>query len=276
MDDLKTVSGLRLTVVVVLYNLELKQSETLSSLKGQLSHNLDINLVLWDNSPIPVNDVNEYADYLPFSIKYYHTPENLSLAKVYNRVIGAETFDYLLLLDQDTKLPDTYLSLIEQLTTSNPTLNLFLPVVKNGNRMVSPGSFQYFKGTHLSAIQPGICSSKNLLAIGSGMTISNNVFSKLNLRFDERLSFYGIDSRFMLDYARVQDLLYVMPVTLNHDSALWSNPSAEVLLPRFRNLRKAWSLLLSDKPAVRLLNRFYYAIKSVMFCIKFRDPRFLR
>jgi len=276
MNNPNNISRLRLTVVAILYNIELDQSASFKSIKGQSEHHLNVNLILWDNSPVPVREIDKCDELNHFPFRYFHTPENLSLAKIYNRIVETETFDYILLLDQDTKLPENYFSLIQQAISDNLNNHLFLPIVKNRDHMVSPGQFQFFKGIHLKTIQSGLLPSKNLLAVASGMVISKKVFSKFKIRFDERLNLYGIDSKFMFDYARKEKFLIVLPVVLDHHSAMWSNPTADELLPRFKNLKKAWSILLSDQPIVRSLNRMYYTVKSIIFSIKFRDIRFLK
>ncbi len=266
----------RLLVVVVLYKSSFNESKTLSSVKKQNWKPDDFKLIIWDNSPVPqlleaINDEKKYLDF-----EYIAKPENEWLSKVYNQVVEKFSFDYIMLLDQDSIIPPDYFTELHNSIKENPAINLFLPIVKNNNKIVSPASFQFFKGKHWKTETTGLTKSKNIIAVTSGMVISGNYFNKHSYKFDERLNLYAIDTKFMLDYARNEELLFILSLVFQHNSALWSNPSKDDLLPRFRNLRKAWSIMLSDRPIAYLLTNVYSLYVSLKLSLKYRDIRFLK
>jgi GT2 family glycosyltransferase len=91
--------------VVVLYNCELSQSQSVSSLFEILNQNAEMgkhfSLVLYDNSPQPQN----YAMPADFPVHYVHDPSNGGLAAAYNFALAraeSEQREWLLLMDQDT------------------------------------------------------------------------------------------------------------------------------------------------------------------------------
>ena len=268
---------LKILVLVVLYKREIYDSETIRSVLEQDLTNADYKLVLWDNSPtVKASPDLSLLKQRFLEVEYVSSPENEWLSKAYNRVLTDTCYDYALLFDQDSTLPAGFTGVCVKSINDNPEIGLYLPIVKNGERIVSPGNFWIFKGKHWKTASYGILKSKNLLAITSGLLISAKYLKKYQHRFDERLDLYAIDSKFMLDYAKNEHLLCVIPTIIAHNSVLWSNPSADVMLKRFRNFRKAWSIMLSDSLGPFLLTNLHTTYLSVKLAIKYRDLRFLK
>ncbi len=267
----------KLIVLVVLYKKTISASATISRLLLQNKAMFDLELVIWDNSPAacPEAEISRLSATFD-KFQYISTPENVWLSKLYNQVLHSNTYDYALLLDQDSELPDYYFDKLSAAIKDFPHISLFLPIVMNNKRLVSPGSFIYFKGKHWKRIKTGLISSKNVLAITSGMVISIKVFLAHQMKFDERLNLYGIDTSFMLSFSKFEEQLYVLPVKFDHDTVLWSNPSADVMLSRFRNLKGTWPKILSDRPLALVLAYFYSKAVSLKLAMKYQDVRFLK
>ena len=275
MTAFNDVTKPQILVLVVLYKCSLADSETINSLLTQEADFSQVKLVVWDNSPepVPASDQDSLRINMPF--EYISCPENLPLSKVYNRVVDRFDFEYIMLLDQDSHLPVDYIRTIDNQVKTYPDIKLFLPIVKNQDLIVSPGEFWVFKGKHWKQEKTGVMPAKNMLAITSGMTVAGKYFAQHSFRFDERLNLYGIDTRFMLEYAKKERDLAVIPCKLKHSTVLWSNPSAEVMLSRFKNLRKSWPVVFTDRPLALLLSRLYGRLLCLKFAIKYRDIRFL-
>ncbi|WP_159441076.1 glycosyltransferase [Pedobacter caeni] len=267
----------KLIVLVVLYKKTISASPTISHLLSQNKELFDLELVIWDNSPEPSPEAEISGLSAVFSkFQYIQTPENVWLSKLYNQVLQANVYDYALLLDQDSELPDYYFDKLGAAISDFPDISLFLPIVLNNKKVVSPGSFVYFKGKHWKKIKTGLMSSKNVLAITSGMVISSKVILAHQMKFDERLNLYGIDTSFMLRFSKLEKQLYVLKVKFDHDTVLWSNPSADVMLSRFRNLKGTWPKILSDRPVALVLAYFYSIAVSLKLALKYQDRRFLK
>ncbi|MBC8986060.1 glycosyltransferase [Pedobacter sp. N36a] len=267
----------KLLVLVVLYKKTILESPTIKSLLSQHKDLFELELVIWDNSPERCPDDQIYELEQDFGkFQYRWSPENTWLSKLYNQVLSARTYDYALLLDQDTDIPPYYFDKLGDALFKFPKIALFLPLVLHEEKVVSPGSWVYFKGKHWKKIKTGILPAKNVLAITSGMVISAKVFFENQMKFDERLSLYGIDTGFMLNFSKFEKELYVLPIKFDHDTVLWSNPSADVMLIRFRNLKSTWPKILSDRPVARTLVYFYSMAVSFKLALKYQDLRFLK
>ncbi|WP_316746779.1 glycosyltransferase [Pedobacter gandavensis] len=267
----------KLLVLVVLYKKLISESPTIKTLLLQHRDLFEIELVIWDNSPeqgteAEVNELEKDFD----QFQYRWSPENTWLSKLYNQVLSANTYDYVLLLDQDTNIPLYYFDKLNEALFKFPKIGLFLPLVLHKEKVVSPGSWVYFKGKHWGRIKTGIIPAKNVLAITSGMVISEKMFRVHQMKFDERLSLYGIDTGFMLNFSKFEKQLYVLSIKFDHDTVLWSNPSADVMLGRFRNLKSTWPKILSDRPVARVLVYFYSMAVSFKLALKYQDLRFLK
>ncbi|WP_316819935.1 glycosyltransferase [Pedobacter gandavensis] len=273
----KSFSKPKILVLVVLYKKTISESPTIKTLLEQRRHLFELELVIWDNSPNKCSEAEIMALEKIFGQFQYHwTEENTWLSKLYNQVLSMNTYDYAMLLDQDTEIPVYYFDKLNEALLKFPRLALFLPLVLHKEKVVSPGAWVYFKGKHWKKIRTGVIPSKNVLAITSGMVISAKVFSIHQLKFDERLSLYGIDTAFMLNFSRFEKQLYVLPIKFDHDTVLWSNPSADMMLGRFRNLKSTWPKILSDRPVARLLVYFYSMAVSFKLALKYQDLRFLK
>lgn len=267
----------KLLVLIVLYKKMISESPTIKTLLLQQRDLFELELVIWDNSPekCPDAQINKLErDFGQF--QYCWTAENTWLSKLYNQVLTANTYDYALLLDQDTEIPLYYFDKLNDALFKYPKVALFLPLVLHKEKVVSPGSWVYFKGKHWGKIKTGLIPAKNVLAITSGMVISAKVFLVHKMKFDERLSLYGIDTSFMLNFSKFEKELYVLSIKFDHDTVLWSNPSADVMLGRFRNLKSTWPKILSDRPVARMLVYFYSMAVSFKLALKYQDVRFLK
>lgn len=265
---------LKIGVLIVLFRTPPNECETLTSLRESEQPSAHLDVAVWDNSP----DGSERASRVSLSsrhaITYVPCPENRSLSEVYNQAPTVlKDSDYIAIFDQDTSIPREFFLKLEESIANNPEIDLFLPIVNNGAKIVSPGRLFLFKGRHLNRITTGIVRSNNLLAITSGMTISKRFF--LESPFDERLRFYGIDTKFMIDYAKKRDHAFVMECEVQHDTALWSSSEPSVLIPRFNNLISSWPVVFEDRHSARVLSRLYSTYLRLKMACRHKDLRFI-
>ena len=207
-------------ILIVLYEFKVKDSLSYISLLKSSEYLSESKLILWDNSPsIQSIDTNNIS-FLQY-VEYIHTPENMSLSKIYNRVIQAnEEYDYMIILDQDSSFSSDYLEKLNSAIIKHPSINLFLPLIRAEHNIVSPGDYKIFKGSYWKKEKYGIINAKNILAINSGMAINFNYLKNIYKGYDERLRFYGTDTSFMLEYSEDNDFLFVIDYVFKHDSAL--------------------------------------------------------
>ncbi len=105
-------AGSKILIVVVRYGTLLEDSETIRTLGDCMAQDVELarhfSTLVWDNTPVaqPVAG-------LPIPIEYRHSGENVGVAGAYNyamELAEQRGFPWLLLLDQDTKLPPGFLA----------------------------------------------------------------------------------------------------------------------------------------------------------------------
>ena len=239
--------------VVALYQCELAQSQTVSSLFENLNQYPELarhfSLVLYDNSPLPQLPIETNL-----FTSYAHDPANGGLASAYNYALAraeSEHCEWLLLLDQDTCLTGEFLfELAEAARSQRDTANVaaIVPKLKVRGIVHSPAipflqqmrrQFRAAKppiGDELSGVWP-----QPLCAYNSGST----------LRVSALRSAGGFPAEFWLDFldhAVYQALLardyriYVMRSTLAHDASYADIGSLP--LWRMRNVLAAQTLFV--------------------------------
>lgn len=249
--------------LVVLYKMHPEASPTLRSFlsyAGESASCSRLRLVIWDNSPSSSAEAIDLlrSKYSRLCIRYVHTPENRSLSSIYNE-LGEDVDEnsYLTLLDQDTSLPVGYFD--DLLLAQFSGEELILPKVMCSGQLVSPGARFFARGKLLNSVGSGRISTKNLLAINSGMSIRGDVLKRI--KYDERLRFYGTDTFFMKRYERLYPYAYVLDHPVEHSLAVmdgkdeaWHRAYVEEM---FRTFRFIYTDSLGEKLFVRLYYLFY-------------------
>lgn len=271
---------MKLVVLIVLYKKKITDSETIQSLIKLIGCNESFKVVIWDNSPEILSNDEKKVLYCSFkNIEYKHSPENFSLAKIYNIIIkDNQKADILLLFDQDSIITEEYFQLLKVAISQYPEINLFLPLVKQNDQVVSPGDFKFIKGKYWVKERYGIIEAKNKLAIASGMAIRfsyliGNEFSG----FDERLKLYGIDSQFMLHYQKYNTCFFVISYILKHNLSFYEDEDVQMKIIRFHDFKYSSRTIVKSFSFIRLLLLnvllFY---NSICFSIKYRNIEFMK
>lgn len=242
-----TNKKLGLYVLVVLYSDKPSRSNTLKSLKNINLEEIGIKpkIILWDNSPTGLYE-EKYLNSYPHEFEYIHSPENKPLSSLYNIVVSSFirdlSYEWMIFLDDDTNITREYFSeLINE--ACQESVNLILPLVTDitGN-LISPGKLRFVAGRplHATEIYSGLRQSNKYLALMSAIAIHKNTFIE-GVLFDENIPFYGIDTKFLLDYQEKFPLLYFMKNKIIHDSRL-----DDLKCEHFEDNYKRLSLLITS------------------------------
>jgi GT2 family glycosyltransferase len=134
---------MNLLAVVVLYKQTLEQSQTLTSLGDAFKIRPEllrsIRVVLWDNGPAALADLT-----LAFPFDYFHSGKNAGTSGAFNRAMElAETMaiPWLLLLDQDTTLPEGFLPRMMEYgdcVAGDPEVAAVVPMLWCRGKLISP------------------------------------------------------------------------------------------------------------------------------------------
>jgi GT2 family glycosyltransferase len=168
---------MKIVIVLVIYKLKLIKSSTFSTLiKAYCKHNKFeyFELIIYDNSPTKQN-INMQ---IPFQTQYIHDSSNGGLYAAYtyalNRAVETRC-DWILLLDQDTKLPINYFFSVSKImvdTLLDDNVVAVVPKVFTINgKMISPCKLYIGRiGRAVTLEYIGICNFK-ISAINSGAFI---------------------------------------------------------------------------------------------------------
>lgn len=235
----------------------------------------ELRVLIWDNSPYS----QAFDPATPgIEASYISTPENLGLSTIYNRVIRDHLLpgEHLLLLDQDTGLPTTFLTTVAAAVEANPTLDLFLPMIRANERWASPVTYACGWGRAWTTPKHGNISSHQVCAINSGMIISSAYLHGTFPGYDERLRFYGTDTQFMLDYMDRRPVLHVLDATLSHDLSFFSGSSSD-RASKFAAMRAAYRFIYARRPALqKIAVTLVMMLVSIRYAVRYRDLEFLR
>lgn len=223
-------------ILVVIYNKRLRDSETILSLIKSASTLSGSTIFVWDNS-LSEQHQSEIswlrAQCTGVNILYKSTPENLSLSKIYNRFLveAGIVCDFVVLTDHDTVFDQEFFNAHATAVQQSGSVNLYLPKVVFKDGVVSPGKQFFYKSFPYKTLESGVRRARNNTAVNSGMIIRCSYFCGSFTGYDERLSFYGTDDYFMMQYRKANKYFYVLDYIIQHD--LTCSPFSSDL-PAFR------------------------------------------
>ncbi len=274
--------------VVVLYNCELAQSQSVSSLLTILNENSGLakhfSLVLYDNSPQPQSHTIAAA----FPVHYVHDPANGGLAPAYNFALGraeSEEREWLLLLDQDTSpTRDFILELVQAAKTLQARTDVAAIVPKLlVNGIVHSPAIPFIAQMRRQFLAPKQPIGDEVVGVLDQFMCAYNSGSALRVSAVRAVG--GFPREFWLDFldhAVFHALslngyrVYVMQATLTHDASYADIDSMP--LWRLHNVLLAQTLYVkrSGNFLDRLLYRIWLLRHSRNLRQSCKDPRIWR
>lgn len=262
-----------LWVVLVIYKMRIPESPTYQSLTSALQHiNQSASLFIYDNSPQPQEVLTNSC----WNMHYHHDASNVGVSRAYNegfKNAKSENKKWILFTDQDTIFPDYIFDSYFNIKKENPTMEIFVPTVTVGTKVISPFRFSFGRGTSLSTALRKRYSIDDLKFINSGLLVSSHLFERCN----------GFDEHFPLDFSDLvfaqrvkkfqREFLIADAVCSHHLSS--HEKSFAVSLNRFRVYLRASKLYgkLYDSSTFLFLNRF---LRGLKLSLKFRTVEFLK
>jgi GT2 family glycosyltransferase len=271
--------------VIVLYNREPWQSQSVSSLCAILKENpgwaQHFSLVLYDNSP------HSQSHTVPadFPIDYVHDPSNGGLARAYNYALAraeSEEREWLLLLDQDTSPTREFLSeLLETVTTLHATSEVAAMVPK----LMVQGVIHSPATQFIDQMRRQFRAGKKPIGkevVGVQQQPMNAYNSGATIRVSAMQAIGGFPAEFWLDFldhAVFHALhvhgyrMYVLRATLAHDAS--HSDIGSVPGWRLHNVLMAQTLYVKQRG--NFVDRLLYRIWLLRNSRKLRhDPRMRR
>ncbi|KPM75459.1 hypothetical protein [Pseudoalteromonas sp. UCD-33C] len=267
-----------IAIVVVLYGNAPHESSTLNSLCKINFNKLLISPKLYvrDNSKDGYL-ITEVIQNFDGEVVYDHDGVNLPLAKVYNNAISFfENSSSLIILDDDSTPNESYfLQVVNFLECSS---EVAVPIIEHSDNIISPGIIKGVKGCTLSKGDLKVNKENfGLVAMMSGTIIKTDSLKRHNIVFDERLTIYGVDTRFFLDCHKSGINIYVLDYCMEHDSALRSKDNDFTsMFFRFSNLMQAQFIIHENKKFYKLSLFLYFPFFIIAKVLRLKDVRFLK
>ncbi|ENK5207047.1 hypothetical protein PJX90_07880 [Klebsiella aerogenes] len=243
-------------------------------------YNINAHLAVWDNSSkgYGSNSLSEKSNNIKYS--YYHTGVNERLSKIYNHIISEKSkeFDWVVILDDDSIIDESYMLALRKfisIADADSHTRIAIPRIYHQGNMISPGIVKGVRGYQLKFIDDGFTLRKDLVAMMSGTIIRLNMEALPT--FDERLSFYGVDTKFFKDAIKKGNNLYILNCIMNHDSALRdSTIDYKNHIRRLENLFKARKIIYEDVPYVSIRLWCYKALFSLKLILSKKNIKYIK
>jgi GT2 family glycosyltransferase len=212
------------TIVIVVYRIAFIDTISYKSLVQALSllQWKDYVVIIYDNTDIlGWNTGLNLAEGLE-RVHYYHNAENGGVSAAYNyaaRIAEQRNDPWILLLDQDTMLPDCSISCYLNSILTRPDLLIKAPRIRVNEKLFSPLRFWSFKTFSKKTVQHGEQSLKKYKIINSGMLVSLNMFQKVG-GYNERIKLDFSDEDFVNKIRYLTSRFEVLDFDCSHDFSL--------------------------------------------------------
>jgi rhamnosyltransferase len=186
----------KILAIVVVYNKDLSESETLISLGRDIdSQNTLLDLFIYDNSN------SKQRSYLSKGfnvVEHFYDGKNVGVSAAYNEGVKfakSKSKEWVLLLDQDTSFEIGALKEYLDNIKHNPDINLFSPIIKLESGVVFSPFRKFFKrGVALKNVNSTKYSLKKYSPVNSGMLVKVSSFIEAN----------GYNEKIKLDFSDIE------------------------------------------------------------------------
>lgn len=266
---------MNILAILVVYNRKGDESKTLNSLLENYTRNpaafRNFKLIIYDNSPVE----QKICLAIPFEYEYVHDCNNKGLAAAYNYALTkaiAACHSWLLLLDQDSSLPEDFIDNLSgdlfRLKRDN-TVAAVVPKARYKNVFFSPSRDLF--GAILRPIDTrhkGVCAFK-VFAIGSASAIRVSFLQSIG-GFNEIYWLDGLDRWLFNAINNMGAKVYVTDSIIDHELSIM-NYDKFMNEQRYSNILKYETMFIRSFKSkaencvyyLRLLKRTVYLFITV-------------
>ncbi len=256
--------------ILVLFNCRIEDSKTFNSLLQNYANRPErfnqFRLLIYDNGMTKQTTPLD----TPFDCQYVHNPENGGLAVAYNYALNEAIktcHDWLLLLDQDSSLPEDFIDNLSRDLSGlekNNTVCAVVPKMRYKNILFSPCK-DLFGGTlrPIDMRHKGICASK-AYAIGSGITVKVSFLQAIG-GFNEFYWLDFLDRWLFITINKMGGKVYVTDSIVDHELSVM-NYDKFMNEQRYQNILRYETIFMNTFKSkadrfvyyLRLLKRIIY------------------
>lgn len=225
----------RLYAVIVVYNSDVNESESLSNICKVKNH--EIYVIVVDNSTIENDNSQKCKDN---GWVYLSKGQNLGLSKGYNLALDylGDKEGIVIWFDDDTNITQEYFDQLSKDVDENPDVDIFAPVIMGQDgRFWSPNEARFFKNKQLKNVSDTIRNNR-FNAINSCTAVRLRIYK--NYRYDERLFLDQVDHKFFMDQRNRKIKFRKMDIVINH------NFSTKSKMKDYNSLKMRYKIMIPD------------------------------
>ncbi|MEI8198940.1 MAG: glycosyltransferase [Eubacteriales bacterium] len=194
-------------VVVVIYNKNCLESVSFSKIMADRA----ARVILVDNSTDPDMQSGNSKECLRLGCEYCSMGGNKGLAAAYNAAAGriGSRIDYLMILDDDTVIPQDVISVLQQSIAMHPSASVFVPYVFDQAALLSPS--RRWSSLFFRLKKRPEAFTRMMSAINSGLVIRLDPENRAKPLFDDKMFLDCIDHDFILRRIRQGDSIELYP-----------------------------------------------------------------
>jgi rhamnosyltransferase len=210
----------KMSCAIVIYNSAIETSKAFISLSAaalEADITEPIDLIVYDNSPIPLYDVN--LKLANWNVTYVYDQTNPGLSKASNEafLIAKKSYKkWILFSNPDTDYTSDYFIKLYQAVRENPEANLIVPVLLSNNYIVSPCKYILMRASIAQHVVTGWNDYKRKTLLYSGAFITMDSFEKIGM-FKAEIKLDYMDSHFFDKYKKLYPNFYVLDCYCEHD-----------------------------------------------------------
>ncbi|QEC68024.1 hypothetical protein FRZ67_12185 [Panacibacter ginsenosidivorans] len=269
-----------LYAVIVLYKTDLQSCHTFNSLlkAAQFQHGV-LGLLLYNNSPDVKIDISIYEN-SNVHIKVVEDMQNSGVSKAYNTAyIFANELKkkWLLLLDQDTLLPENFFTdfFAQRKLDVNNMDRLYFPIILSKDKIISPATYIPYRGIIKEKVEPGYQDIRKLAIINSGTIIDLSLFNAAG-GFNEAVALDFSDVSFFRRVKHIQNSGMLLDVKCIHGFSGVEYDDYEKIMHRFKIFNQN-AIAFSKEKGVRKGYVFTTVfIRAINLSLRFKTLSFLK
>lgn len=258
-----------LSVVVVLYNTEANDSAALRCVEHAGGAIIG-NVIVCDNSTIPTDNDGFCKSW---GFQYVSMGANVGLSKAYNEAIRRIRDGWILFLDQDTEVDESFFRALSA-GIAKPEGALFMaPVVRDGRGILSPCRL---KGAWARRIRTVDQVETDSSFINSGSCFHRSVFD--HITYDEGYFLDFIDHDFMNRFKHIFGIstMRLLPVAIRQSFSGTDHSDRSRDLRRFAIYRRDFSRYCRNTTQSRSVCAAMLGLRALKLAVLHRHAGFLR
>lgn len=263
----------KLLIVVVVYETELKKSQTLLSLAHIKAKGENLAEVLvFDNSRVSRQN-NTFANIVTY---YVHNSNNIGVAGAYNYAMDfGESLkkEFLVLFDQDTEVHPAFFSALSQAISNHPSMSLFCPTILSGTKIISPTYYYFHKPFFYKTSKIGPIKNRFYTALNSGLVVKVSALKELG-GYDMELPLDYSDHYFIARFKKHYSYFVVFNCSNQHYLSGIFDEDFETVYSRFKKFY--FSTSIYAKKVRSFFPLLWLTVRALKLTIKYKKLDFLR